>query len=464
MLFALTRDSSARRRTPLMIVGLLVFIGGEMTPVTIADDIDESWVQAVEAALADEMAASRQGIAEVLAFFAPDVVVDDRAWTGDAFEGREALRTHLVESYGSTVDEIRLDAAFVDADGALLQLDLTYMRGLGGPAKVAQVRDYNASGVGFLQNYVAISTLRARPGALGGDVFDAWEALARGYVEASSALELVSFPGSDDPSIYLDARLPQLARSAVVVVAAEDPDACPVLIAAVLTVEDWTIASERRFRHTESIRGCADEEPDGGWWRRSAAAGSPAPTSSTVVVGGRDVEIRGSSAALDGLVEWGLQRFREAGLEPPPLTGITFTSATTACAGIAGHAVGGDVLLCLDQDEVCRGHDCDRYGLKARTTVLHEFAHVWLEARLDDESRETYLARTGLSAWRGSAEVPWKERGAERAAETMMWGLLDQLIELPRIDNPTCWRLLSEFRHLTGVEALVEPCRGPGPS
>jgi hypothetical protein len=67
--------------------------------------------------------------------------------------------------------------------------------------------------------------------------------------------------------------------------------------------------------------------------------------------------------------------------------------------------------------------------------MLHELAHIWLESRLDAADRGWYLEPTGLSTWLG-AEVIWSERGGERAAEVLMWGLLDVDIPLPKLDTP----------------------------
>jgi hypothetical protein len=87
-------------------------------------------------------------------------------------------------------------------------------------------------------------------------------------------------------------------------------------------------------------------------------------------------------------------------------------------------------------------------------TLLHELAHVWEADQLDPADRDRYLERTGLATWMG-ADTPWSQRGGERSAEVLMWGLLDRDIPLVRFEEPTRQELVTEFRQLTGVEPLA---------
>lgn len=126
--------------------------------------------------------------------------------------------------------------------------------------------------------------------------------------------------------------------------------------------------------------------------------------------------------------------FRAAGLELPDLE-IFVHGTFLDCDGMAGLFNRDGSGLRVDW---CSGHPF---------TVLHEFAHAWEYHNVDDGNRAEFLELYGLSSWRGR-DVPWAQRGAEMAAETIAQGLL----ALPFAE----WRcneilLLDEgFRLLTG--------------
>jgi hypothetical protein len=106
---------------------------------------------------------------------------------------------------------------------------------------------------------------------------------------------------------------------------------------------------------------------------------------------------------------------------------------------------------------VCSDDSCTGYRFAARVTVLHELAHAWEAATLDEAARAAELRRSGLETWMG-ASVPWAERGGERTAEIVMWGLLDHPVPLIRLGDPTCERLVAEFRLLTGSDPICGGC------
>lgn len=78
--------------------------------------------------------------------------------------------------------------------------------------------------------------------------------------------------------------------------------------------------------------------------------------------------------------------------------------------------------------------------------VLHEFAHAWEEATLDDPCRERFLRIRGLEAW-ADDDVEWKQRGIEQIAEIVAWGLADGAMA-PMIDGDRDPQALSEAYEL----------------
>jgi len=83
--------------------------------------------------------------------------------------------------------------------------------------------------------------------------------------------------------------------------------------------------------------------------------------------------------------------------------------------------------------------------------VLHEIAHAWDHHTLAGEAREAFLTTRGLSSWRNG---DWHERGAEHAAEIIVWGLMDRPVRPGRIYNNSCDELLDGYIALTGVAPL----------
>jgi branched-subunit amino acid transport protein len=455
------------------------------------------WGHAAEARIARETLAGRAGVAEWGRFLAPDVTVDDRAWTGSRYEGRAAWREQLTGSYGLSLDEVHHQRVLLDPSGALVQQRQDHLAGLGAPAHVVQVREYGPDGIEHLRTSVAIRDLQRRPGGGDRDGFDRIEELARRYAgtwsggsadevaalytagaqvrdevtglalrgrraiadavaatpdEPAHDLVLHAVPGSDEPAIYLDDRRPSATSSLVLVHGPRAGPRCPGTVAVHLELHDGRIAHERRFHDPPSARRCLDDLP-AGWWSSLAVVGPLDVPSGRMLVDRRPVRLLNSTPELDRLLTWGFQRFETAGLRPPSVGSVTFASGSSRCAGIAGRvepaAEGAHVLLCLDPTAACVGGDCATFTFHARTTVLHELAHAWDLTWLDGQTRQAFLDGAGLEAWYGHRDVPWADRGVEQAAEILMWGLLETPSPLPRLHRPSCESLLAAYRTLT---------------
>ena len=153
-------------------------------------------------------------------------------------------------------------------------------------------------------------------------------------------------------------------------------------------------------------------------------AGDPVPGTPQVVV------VDAPPVAME-LAVWAVGRFEAAGLELPP-TEVHFHDGIEGCRGFLGYAQGGRVDLCV------------RLEMEAgpQRLVLHELAHAWESATLDEVCRERFLQLRGLDAWAGD-DVEWKQRGIEQLAEIVAWGLADGAMA-PMIDGDRDPQALSE--------------------
>jgi branched-subunit amino acid transport protein len=468
------------------------------------------WAQAADARLTRESVAARAGVAEASRFLDAQVVVDDRAWSGAVYEGRAAWQEHLSSVYRLTLDEYHHQRSFVDPRGALVQQHQDYLAGFGRPANVVQLREYGPTGVERQRTAVAIRDLQRHAGASQMADHQAFEQLAHRYVsvwagdqdrvaiaslyaaDAEVRDEVVGatlrgrediaravasgegsltgtralhpVPGSRDPAIYLDARPPSAVSSLVLVQGPTAGAWCPDTVAVQLQLAEGLIVGERRFHDLPSARRCHDDLPDG-WWSSLVPVEPVDTRTGTLLADGRAVPLLNSVPELDELLAWARGRFEASGLGAPAIRSITFAGASGRCAGIGGSveadADGVDVLLCLDGSSACVGPDCASFSVYARSTVLHELAHAWDLTRLDDRTRRAFLALRGLETWNGDRSVPWEERGAEQAAEILMWGLLEAPPPLPRLDGMPCEDALAGYRLLTGRPPLNGGCPDP---
>jgi hypothetical protein len=148
------------------------------------------------------------------------------------------------------------------------------------------------------------------------------------------------------------------------------------------------------------------------------------------------------------LVKWVTSRFALVDLHLPEVD-VTFHDDSSACEFHDGiyYSDGAHhrVLVCIPD----RGTFAS--NLERQRTLTHEFAHVWEQANLDDIDRQSLLSVVDAQDWYAS-ESAWGERGAERFAETIVWGLYDQLRRPTLIEAP-CAELHADFHSITGYTA-----------
>ena len=147
-----------------------------------------------------------------------------------------------------------------------------------------------------------------------------------------------------------------------------------------------------------------------------------------VTVEGADVEQR---ARLDDA----LARFDSAGLRLADFE-IVFSDDESVCAGHLGGFRDRDdtphVSVCSDLEFV----------------VLHELAHVWIDANLGEVARDEYVRARGLAAW-SDHSVPWAQRGVEDAAFVVQQNLRD--VAPSSLASATWADRIAAFELLTGV-------------
>jgi hypothetical protein len=412
------------------------------------------WAAAAEARIAAELAAARRGVADLVSLYGPEVEVDPRPWSGRVLLGRDALRKDLEARFGPTLEELQhLDVA-VDAAGAAVRQRFTGDPRFAGPSDLLEVRTYGPHGVQRVRVLASLATLQRLPTGPSATAFEVVGAVIRRELAIWPDHALGATTEGEGDAVYLDHRVPAAVRTVALVLEPRSPSRCPGAMTVVLELDDdGEVERRRELDAPADVRRC-DPKREGGWWDHLDAGGDD--TSRPIDVDG--VEVRGVTSASAELVRWALGRFDAARLPRPSVAAVTFATGTGRCLGIAGTVTAGpdgqEVLLCFDDDAICADAGCTTFRLAPRMTVLHEFAHVWEADHLDPADRARYLARTGLATWMG-ADAPWSQRGGERTAEVLMWGLLESAVPLVRLEEPSRQQLVTEFRQLTGVEPPV---------
>ena len=138
-------------------------------------------------------------------------------------------------------------------------------------------------------------------------------------------------------------------------------------------------------------------------------------------------------------VEWGIARFAEAGLELPAVA-VSIHEDRVPCNGNVGYAVVGDAVAKVD---ICDDRDLVR-------VLMHELAHVWVDAAVDEATRAAFTEFRGAPTWNDSDN--WYDHASEQAAETVAWVLLEGAMHLkPRMTMKDPGSLRTGFTLLTGV-------------
>lgn len=187
---------------------------------------------------------------------------------------------------------------------------------------------------------------------------------------------------------------------------------------------------------------------------------NPELTGTVATESGNEIEVFNGETRQIEIVEWGVHRYRLAGLAMPTAASITFPPHEL-CARNSGWAIDDGqelrIVLCIHEREMCEDEACEELSTVARATLVHELAHVWTVQNVDASARERFLDLRGLETWVG-ADLPWAEQGSEQASEIIMWGLMEERLDLFRLGIPSCEELEEAYQLLTGTEPLRGGC------
>ena len=129
--------------------------------------------------------------------------------------------------------------------------------------------------------------------------------------------------------------------------------------------------------------------------------------------------------------------FKTEGLHLPALI-VEFSDTTDACLGNAGIYLAASRHEALSTDMIAI---CGRI----RLDLVHELAHAWEHHNVTDDTRQAFLDRWGLESWR-DRNVDWHERGIEKAANTVAFGLVVDWAT----DDANILRFVCGYELLTG--------------
>jgi hypothetical protein len=145
------------------------------------------------------------------------------------------------------------------------------------------------------------------------------------------------------------------------------------------------------------------------------------------------VVFEGGTPGRRQIVTAAVARYSSEGLALPDLT-VRIHDGNPGCEGLQGlfRAVGstGVIDLCYPGEFL----------------ALHELGHAWEHFNLEDDDRRRFQQLTGSTSWR-SADVVWRKRGCELAANALAHGLLSAPLASAQFRE----RELSLFTALTGI-------------
>lgn len=173
------------------------------------------------------------------------------------------------------------------------------------------------------------------------------------------------------------------------------------------------------------------------------------------------VTVHGDLSESDrALVDWALGRFLEVELDLPGQFELSFDPTRAACFGAVGRCrINPDEI---PEVTVCEPVALDETQYHRKLTLLHEMAHMWHGGfGTGDRWPEAAAIVGGVD---NDREAPWPERSEERVADTISWGLSDQVYRPARGTQP-CDVMYRQFEELTGYAPLppIDPECVPEP-
>jgi hypothetical protein len=455
------------------------------------------WAQQAETWTAAMNAAGLAGIENVVRFYADDAVFDDRP-SHRLLTGRADIAEFALDVLGETTPFIPM-ALFVSADEAVVQFEWPLDPPIDFADRLVMGRDgielrvvspSLEGGLGYAAHawdFSAVDALVDRwVAAWAGDLpldqvyaDDATvdDTLVRRSISGRIALEATvgtgrwpdlgalrveELPHGRGRAVYLAAAADAPGSDEIRIVLVTGDTSCPAVMMTTLGLENGLVVWERRHHEVTSTRRCVDTSTFAdGWWQEVDVPSPVADRITAVIVDGADAfEVHNGSPGPDALVRWGLDRFRLAGLTPPRLGSVTFVTDAERCEGLDGwstRSAGGErISICLHADEICADDACSTWSLEARLALLHELAHGWLSANLDDTERQAFVDFVGVSQWNDPDDA-WIDRGVERAASTIGTGLVDDFDGSGCVNPAYCNVKGGGFALLTGLAPIGPP-------
>ena len=158
-------------------------------------------------------------------------------------------------------------------------------------------------------------------------------------------------------------------------------------------------------------------------------------------------DLSGVDSSIGDVIRTCIGLFDDAGLSLPSIRFVSFDDPAE-CRGREGMVV--------DRPEGLELRLCHNEATPTlEWVIIHELAHCWDRHELADDVRRAFVDLRGLPGWREGA---WHERGAEHAAEVMVWGLIDRPVRPGHIDQNSCDELTDGYVTLTGREPLHGYC------
>jgi hypothetical protein len=361
----------------------------------------------------DFLVAGRESPAALAPYLAPDVVFDHRAVDSGRVQGRsEYLRVHWDWGYpgASTTGEVFLDA---DSAAVLQRVDGTDL----------------------------LTHLQVGPAGL---------TVRRDLVDADAVGEATATPRRSVPdgsAVYVFRENDRVAPVTEMWVLTSPDDGCRQ-VQALAVDEDGRLTPTRRLVESSCPAGGR------GWW---TGLRSPTPLAQRVTgevqTPTGTVEVANGSPALEAALGAALDLFADLGT--PEVSSVTFDPYDPFCRRYAGRfsEVDSSLLLCFDQDTLCRDGTCALDG-RDLEVVVHELGHVWVHGHTDAATRQALMDLVGVERW-NDPDDRWHERGTEWAAETLTWGMLGGEQELVCMARPSCDLLVRAYTLLTGAAPAV---------
>jgi hypothetical protein len=169
------------------------------------------------------------------------------------------------------------------------------------------------------------------------------------------------------------------------------------------------------------------------WLTLGLLAGFPGPPADPSTPGGTITVAQPATTEQEELVAWAAHLFEAAGLALPTVE-VAFSDDERDCDGHLGlfqpSREPWQITICTPLTFV----------------PVHELAHAWIEANVDEETQETYVEHRHKSSW-NSSRHDWGERGVEDAAFVIQQNLMAP----PSSDLSDEWqRRASAFELLAG--------------